>query len=140
MPRAEIIRSWTLYWVPFFLYSGLIVFLSHQSDPTFGHALIYNDKLVHAGEYFILFLLTVRAFRQSSWPHLVRYSIVFSLLYAVVFACADEWHQSFIALRSMSFCDIVADVGGITAGALIARIADKSEIRNPKYETISKFK
>jgi VanZ family protein len=48
-----------------------------------------------------------------------------------VFGAVDEWHQSFIPRRSMSFADWIADSSGALVGALTVRLIPFLTPRRP---------
>lgn len=85
------------------------------------------DKVAHFSAYAILAALSVRA---TLTPRhnltLVLVVIGVSLLGAV-----DEWHQSFIPRRSMSFLDWCADTLGALTGALAVRFIPFLTSRRP---------
>ncbi len=72
-------------------------------------------KLAHFCEYFILVILVVNCFKCYKVKPLYIYSVVFSIIYA----CTDEFHQLFISGRSGEFIDIGIDSLGILMGAFI---------------------
>ena len=90
-----------------FLFPSL---LPHDVDLI--HGLI--RKTGHVAEYFVLGILSFRAFRGGSskiW-HL-RWT-VFVMILVVLFAVTDEIHQSLVASRTASVVDVGIDlVGGI---------------------------
>jgi len=122
----------TLYrWAPPFLWMGLIFFMSttsFSSDITKGfiypilkfffpyasenvlkifHAIIRKDA--HFIEYCILSLLFFRALlREKNLLSAHLLSLLFSFLYAV----SDEYHQSFVLVRTASPIDVAIDTLG----------------------------
>jgi VanZ family protein len=105
---------WIKYWLPVFLYCGIIVYLSSQSYPSrhfpsflFG----LSDKMIHGVEYGILGILLYRAFRQITQP---LGSIVLAVICAVGFGITDEIHQWFVPHRHADIWDVVADTAGAT--------------------------
>lgn len=82
------------------------------------HGLI--RKSGHVTEYFILGLLSFRAFRgESSQIWRLRWT-VFGTVVVVLFAMSDEFHQSFVASRTSSYVDVGIDsVGGILSQIVI---------------------
>ena len=95
------------------LYCCFIYWLSDQ--PSLPTPMLFNhqDKLFHAGAYFILTAFALRAFRHVilSLPMLIISSLVFSSLYGL----SDEWHQSFVPERMSDAADWLAD----TVGAML---------------------
>jgi len=73
-------------------------------------------KAGHFSEYAILATLAARAFRHSSHRFIKLHWFKFSVLFAVVYALSDEFHQSFVPSRTASIYDSMID----SAGALIA--------------------
>lgn len=66
-------------------------------------------KTAHFVEYFVLYLLARRAL-----PTDVR-----ALLFCLVYAVSDEWHQSFTPGRNPSPLDVLIDgIGALTAARL----------------------
>lgn len=82
-------------------------------------------KFAHVGEYAILMLLAVNAFRHTypwaSLQQVLQLAFVFSLLYAV----SDEWHQLFVQGREGTFRDVVIDCIGITLAGLFLQNQQK---------------
>jgi VanZ family protein len=73
-------------------------------------------KLAHVTEYFVLGLLLFRAFRSDSiTPKAWRFAL-FSLGLVVLYAASDEFHQTFVAMRTPSIIDVGIDTfGGVLA-------------------------
>jgi VanZ family protein len=73
-------------------------------------------KLGHLTEYAILAVFAARAFRTSSRDFLRRTWFLISLLFVVVYALSDEFHQSFVPSRGASILDSMIDsLGGLIA-------------------------
>lgn len=90
--------------------SGGILALLGISDIPWLHLLI--RKFAHFSEYFILYLLFGINFGYT------RYSLLFCVLVAV----SDEFHQLFIADRVGSLIDVLIDSSGsLMAGILMKR-------------------
>jgi VanZ family protein len=77
-------------------------------------------KAGHVTEYFILGLLLFRAFRGGSYhPLRLRWSL-YSIIWIVLYAATDEYHQSFVGARGPSLIDVGIDsAGGILSQILI---------------------
>ena len=68
-------------------------------------------KLAHMVVFGILARLTARALTKNtfwSWKKIFAGSLVFVSLYA----CSDEYHQTFVAGRHGSFVDVLIDTTG----------------------------
>jgi len=92
------------------LYCSFIYWLSDQSSLATPMLFAHQDKLFHAGAYFLLAVFTLRAFRHgiTSSPILLISSLVFCSLYGF----SDEWHQSFVPGRMSDIADWMADTLG----------------------------
>jgi len=101
-------------WVPVFVWAGFIFYLSSIPHLRF----LQNDvldfvvrKIGHLGVFGILARLLARAFAEStfwSWKRI----FVCSLVTAFLYACTDEYHQSYVADRHASPADVVIDTLG----------------------------
>ena len=72
-------------------------------------------KLAHFSEYAVLAVLMHRALRLNGCPAPYPLSLLFSALYA----CTDEFHQSFVPGRSMELRDVLIDTSGAAFGLLL---------------------
>lgn len=81
-----------------------------------GLQVINIRKLAHFSIYLLLGLLTERAVMLHSG----RQSICFgaALLICFLYACSDEFHQSFVPGRGPSFRDVMIDTAGALVGIL----------------------
>lgn len=93
------------------LYCTFIYWLSDQPSLPTPMLFPHQDKLFHAGAYFVLAAFVLRAFRHiiASLPMLMISSLVFSSLYGL----SDEWHQSFVPGRMNDIADWAADTAGV---------------------------
>ena len=73
-------------------------------------------KTAHFVEYAVLSILVYRALTQAGIgpKKAMLISIIFSILYAI----SDEWHQSFTPGREPNVRDVIIDTVGVFAGAL----------------------
>lgn len=79
-------------------------------------------KLAHLTEYAILGLLAARAFRTSKREAISSRWFLISLTLVVVYALADEYHQSFVPTRTGTIYDSLIDiVGGLAALLLVKK-------------------
>ena len=117
-----------LNWILLFFWMGLIFYLSGRpglKSPLDPEIDFFLRKGAHLAEYFILTLLFFRAFDLKSRRESIFWSLIFSLLYAL----GDEWHQSFVANRVGSPADVLIDFLGIlgAVGFLRLKKPEKSE-------------
>ena len=78
-------------------------------------------KFAHAGMYLILVILLINALIASKvkFPLVILLALIISFLYA----CSDEYHQTFIFGRTGKFTDVLIDTGGIILGIIIYTLA-----------------
>ena len=113
-------RARLLLWSPVVLLLALEVYLSSQSSlpeiPLAG-GIPNFDKVEHAGYFFLVGLLAVRAARFSEeWTP--RRTVWTLLPLALAWGILDEFHQSFVPGRSVEVGDVVADVAGVALALL----------------------
>jgi VanZ family protein len=132
-------RSFVKWWLPVILWAVLISLFSTNEfssantsrviDPIIlwfmPHASIQLQemlhhtlrKLGHLSEYFILSLLLLRAFQgDRTWKLVQARWVVWTLLLVLLYALADEWHQSFVPSRTSSLADCMINfLGGVCA-------------------------
>jgi len=85
-------------------------------------------KIAHFTEYAILGFLAARAFRTSSRPAIRHHWFLISAALIVVYALADEYHQSFVPTRTASVFDSFIDMsGGLSALLLVSRKGAKAQ-------------
>lgn len=91
-------------------YCGLIYWLSNQEKLPVPMLFSFQDKIHHAGAYFLMSLLVWRLVRHWLQGRSITFFVAvgFCSLYGVT----DEWHQSFVAGRSSDSLDWLADTLG----------------------------
>jgi VanZ family protein len=83
------------------------------------------DKLLHTIEYAGLGLLLFRAVRGEgiNW----RGSVALTLVIVSAYGASDEWHQSFVPLRSSDvqdwFVDMLGGLIGVMCYAVVNRLS-----------------
>lgn len=103
------------YWLPPFLWMGIIFYMSSQKSISITSNAVsefVTFKTLHMIEYAFLFFLLYRAFQSLSWIQknkIVLYAICIALLYSLT----DELHQLGIPTRQGRFRDILFDVVGM---------------------------
>lgn len=80
-------------------------------------------KCMHASVYFILVLLLLNAFRVSNFS--LKKAIIFSILICFLYACSDEFHQTFVTGRTGQFSDSLIDTTGGIIGVFFYYIFSK---------------
>jgi VanZ family protein len=133
------------YWLPVFIWMGFIFWMStgmftalntfhffesflrlFDPDTTSRTVRLINNsirKIGHVSEYFISGILVFRAFRAGSTePRVLRWAL-YSVLFVVLFAISDEYHQSYVAGRTPAFLDVGLDtLGGLFAISFSVRM------------------
>lgn len=98
------------------LYSALIYWLSDQSTLPMPLLFENQDKLQHFIAYFLMGLIAWRSFYGLSPRGKPVFWLAFG--YCCLYGLSDEWHQSFVAGRTSSGFDWLADsLGGLLATA-----------------------
>jgi len=101
------------------LYCLFIYWLSDQQSlpsPTWW-GLEFQDKINHAGAYFIMATFAWRSFRHIGTLPIVLALI--SILFCSLYGASDEWHQSFVEGRSSDVMDWLADTSGAVMAIII---------------------
>jgi VanZ family protein len=108
--KAKIIL---FYWFPVFAWCALIYHLSSlpslRSDFPDAWDTLFR-KLAHITEFTVL---TFLFFRASAVHFSKKHSIFYAVLFTLVFAFTDEYHQSFVYGRNGNLFDIIIDSLGI---------------------------
>lgn len=102
------------------IYILIISYLSHQPSENLSSVPSnYNniDKILHFVEFSILGFLVLGAILE--YNNSINNSIMISLLFCFLFACFDEYHQSFISGRHSSVYDLLSDTIGLVFGNLV---------------------
>lgn len=71
---------------------------------------IFVVKAYHVTEYALLFYFLQLLLRQRFQA---RYALIWSAVFALLYASSDEWHQTFVPGRGGTWVDVVIDSIGI---------------------------
>ena len=123
-------------WLPVILWMAAIFWGSSRSTlpGPLGVQSAGGDWLrnaTHMAEYAILAALTHRALRQTSaaarralsFPS--HFSFLIPMLFPLLFALSDEWHQSFVPGRQCTLADLALDAAGAALGLLAIRLCQR---------------
>ena len=80
-------------------------------------------KLAHFSIYLIGVILAFGFFDTYSLQK--KYVIAFALMFGIVYASLDEFHQSFISGRSAQMRDVCIDTCGVITGEIISCFVKK---------------
>jgi VanZ family protein len=92
------------------LYCLLIYWLSDQSTLPVPSIFSFQDKILHAGAYFIMGVLAWRSFKH--WPNRSITTALLTVAFCSLYGISDEWHQSFVEGRFSEIADWLADTSG----------------------------
>ena len=107
--------NYNFYRILLAFYMLLILTLSSLPGQAIPKSFLLSwDKLIHLVEYFILGILSINSMSAVNLKSL-KYVIPFGVL----FACSDEYLQSFISGRFSSGWDVIADTFGLVIGSLL---------------------
>lgn len=114
-------------WTPPVVWVVIILIGTSWPSVSVGPDVQHLDKVVHFSAYAVLSALMLRAtLSPRDWGTVATIIVMVSL-----FGAVDEWHQSFIPRRSMSFADWIADSTGALLGALTVRLIPFLTPRRP---------
>lgn len=136
-----------LAWLALLVWMGVIFYFSHQSGDAsmqlsdgildsfkslFQNFLDYHTlsyivrKIAHFTEYFILGLLIHHLVKQ--YRVISKTEIIWMILFCVIYAMSDEFHQVFIGGRSPKVFDVIIDSLGSSLSILILQLLQKRKI------------
>lgn len=101
---------------------GLIFFLSSRQRVSVSEEYALNFlffKTLHLIEYFILYILLARA-SLGQWK-VTKKSLLIALAIAFLYACSDEFHQTFVPTRQGSPRDIAIDSIALLFGYFMSK-------------------
>ncbi|MBL4902864.1 MAG: VanZ family protein [Desulfocapsa sp.] len=105
--------------VPMIVVMGTIFFLSHQSGDSLDLPSFFGaDKLAHMIAYGGLAFTVLWFFGEKGLENPWRTSFM-TVLFCLLYGISDEYHQSFIDLRSVSIFDLLADTAGAFCCSLL---------------------
>ena len=107
-------------WIPVIAWCSVIFYLSSIPNLRIGFGTLdfVLRKIAHVTEYFVLFLLNRRAFAGSFGDWTARKTGIAAMIFSVLYAASDEFHQSFVPTRGPSVVDVGIDTAGVAAGYL----------------------
>ena len=112
-------QAWIKYYIPSYLYAGLIFALSSYSLRVPVSLPSFADKWIHFIEYTIFGLLLARSYLNANTGSLKQYFITFAFLTGLACGFFDEYYQAFVPLRGFEVLDLLADTLGILTGVIL---------------------
>ena len=124
MISVRVVLRRTRLWMPPLIYMAAIFHFSSESQPLPQLTEHVWDKILHTIEYAGLAILLFRALDGEGldpWR-----SGILTLLLVSAYGASDEWHQSFVPLRSSDvydwMTDTLAGIIGAAACVVFARV------------------
>jgi len=106
-------KRFSKYWLPAIFWVVVIFFFSSfptkQTTEIFWQDFLLK-KTAHFIEFGILAVLLYRAFINSGFK--TKNAIIYSVIFFVLYAISDEFHQSFIPGREPRVRDVIIDMTG----------------------------
>ena len=116
-------------WGPVLAHMALIFAASSHSDTSAVPSAL-RDKVMHVAVYAVLGALILRALAGGRRVGITWSGVLLSVVLATLYGITDEWHQSFVPVRTPDARDVVADLAGASAGAIAGVLA--ARLRAPK--------
>ncbi len=88
-------------------------------------------KISHGIVYLVLAVLLM-FFLHSLNEHVLYYYYLISVIVCFLYACTDEYHQTFVSGRTGQFSDIIIDCVGALFGCIIFKIMYKLIMKRRK--------
>lgn len=94
-----------------------------------------NSFIVRKGAHMFLFCILAILFFGSAYngDNILK-SVFIALLLAFLYACSDEYHQTFVVGRSGQFKDVLIDFSGAFIGVLIVSLIVNLNIFKKKIQ------
>ena len=121
MKQMKNYKTSLCHWLPVIVWCGLIFLGSSIPSPQPTKDWLIDfilHKLFHLFEYGVLFLLVYRAKRE----------FLFTFIFIILYAFADELHQSFVPTREATLRDVFIDfVGGLLGWQFLSLIQARKQ-------------
>lgn len=85
-------------------------------------------KVAHASEYFIFTIIILIALKNSGIKGKRKFIIALTICF--IYACTDEYHQTFVKGRTGQFTDSLIDTAGGLASCLIYYLVNEALNKN----------
>ena len=116
---VKVLMRWmaVVVWMGVIFALSAIPSLASPIEPIYDFIL---RKLAHVTVYVVLTLLVYGALR----PHMARSTRAWllAMLVAVLYACTDEWHQTFVPGREGTVRDVAIDGLGVMGAWMVASV------------------
>jgi len=106
-------KNFLYYWLPVFVYAGLIFYFSSFPEiPSIIIEIIPETLIWHMIEYAIFSILLFRAFINSKNTNFRKNAIYLAIAITIFYGITDEIHQYFVPERTISLFDVIGDSVG----------------------------
>lgn len=117
----EATQKFIKYWFPVIIYAIFIFNVSAKAGEEIPLLFTYQDVVFHIIEYAGFALLLNRALKAYSIAGRYSRRVLWVFFIAVIYAIADEYHQSFVPQRNCSLVDVAYDSIGICLANIFYR-------------------
>lgn len=105
-----------LKWLPAIFLCGYIYYWSSIPGSTINAVGLGNETLHRITHFFLYFFLCLSFYLPTN-------NILAAILLTILYGLSDEYHQSFVPLRSASLFDIYTDTFGALSAGIIWKIS-----------------
>ena len=109
------------YWLPVIIYAIIIFYFSSLPGEDIPALFPCQDVAFHVIEYTILAFLFNRAMKGYYPGFVYKKRFFFILLFCVLYALSDEFHQAFVPNRTPSLLDVTYDGLGVCIANFLYR-------------------
>ncbi|OGS36505.1 MAG: hypothetical protein A2293_00590 [Elusimicrobia bacterium RIFOXYB2_FULL_49_7] len=130
-----------LSWLPVLLWCSLIYYLSSlpHLKTELGVWDLVLRKIAHVTEYAVLFLLVRRAVSHTASSRRTPFVHTVAVIFSVLYAASDEYHQSFVPGRGPSVVDVGIDTAGVMTGLLLWWMWEHLPVRYQRVRFFNKL-
>ncbi len=127
MLRKIYLASRVIFWC------GLIFYLSGIPNLNTGMGVwdFVLRKCAHMVVFGILFIFTYSASNETLGIDREK-SYFYALIFSIIYAMSDEYHQSFVPGRNASAIDVMIDSAGVFAALILKKRSQKTKDRRIK--------
>lgn len=106
------------FWLPVLLVMVFIFYTSSIPGKNIPLVFSFQEIAFHFSVYLLLAWYFSRALKNTYSDITVFKVVFFTLVFGVIYAISDEWHQSFVPYRDVSSSDVFVDSIGSFMGGL----------------------
>ena len=108
------------YYLPLILWAGLIFYFSSLPNLKSNFPEVWDlilRKTAHLIEFGVLVVLALRIGLRGEKAKSRKWVYIVALLFCLLYAVSDEYHQSFVGGRAMTLRDVLIDSLGMVGGS-----------------------